>query len=210
MKQVKRRLLSVVMALAILCTLVPSALAYTGGSLSLQVGGSATLSIVDSSAGGWGSPLMYAEWGSSGAVTVNPINNGGSAVVTGTAVGTGSVVVKAYYYLYGEQTYSWTVTVSGTAYPGGGTGGMYYTSLSQGSMYLQVGGSGSLTVTPNSSLYTISNVQWSSSNPSVVSVTSNGYDLRTATVSAYGNGSAQITAEVREYYGNSPGTSLKE
>ena len=62
MKQVKRRLLSVVMALAILCTLVPSALAYTGGSLSLQVGGSATLSIVDSSAGGWGSPLMYAEW----------------------------------------------------------------------------------------------------------------------------------------------------
>lgn len=200
MKQVKRRLLSVVMALAILCTLVPSALAYNGGSLSLQVGGSATLSIVDSSAGGWGSPLMYAEWSSSGAVTVNPINNGGSAVVTGTAVGTGSVVVKAYYSLYGEQTYSWTVTVSGTAYPGGGTG-MYYTSLSQGSMYLQVGGSNSLTVTPNSSLYTISNVQWSSSNPSVVSVTSNGYDLRTATVSAYGNGSAQITAVVTGYYG---------
>lgn len=210
MKQVKRRLLSVVMALAILCTLVPSALAYTGGSLSLQVGGSATLSIVDSSAGGWGSPLMYAEWSSSGAVTVNPINNGGSAVVTGTAVGTGSVVVKAYYYLYGEQTYSWTVTVSGTAYPGGGTGGMYYTSLSQGSMYLQVGGSGSLTVTPNSSLYTISNVQWSSSNPSVVSVTSNGYDLRTATVSAYGNGSAQITAEVRGYYGNNQWQTFKE
>ncbi len=209
MKQVKRRLLSVVMALAILCTLVPSALAYNGGSLSLQVGGSATLSIVDSSAGGWGSPLMYAEWSSSGAVTVNPINNGGSAVVTGTAVGTGSVVVKAYYYLYGEQTYSWTVTVSGTAYPGGGTG-MYYTSLSQGSMYLQVGGSNSLTVTPNSSLYTISNVQWSSSNPSVVSVTSNGYDLRTATVSAYGNGSAQITAEVRGYYGNNQWQTFKE
>lgn len=209
MKQVKRRLLSVVMALAILCTLVPSALAYNGGSLSLQVGGSATLSIVDSSAGGWGSPLIYAEWSSSGAVTVNPINNGGSAVVTGTAVGTGSVVVKAYYYLYGEQTYSWTVTVSGTAYPGGGTG-MYYTSLSQGSMYLQVGGSNSLTVTPNSSLYTISNVQWSSSNPSVVSVTSNGYDLRTATVSAYGNGSAQITAEVRGYYGNNQWQTFKE
>ena len=143
--------------------------------------------------GGVMDPFVSANWSSSGPVTVSPAFDGRSATVTGTAVGTGTVQVTAQYILYPTQTYTWTVNVTGTGYPGGGTG-MYYTSLSQGNMYLQVGGSNSLTVTPNSSLYTISNVQWSSSNPSVVSVTSNGYDLRTATVSAYGNGSAQITA----------------
>lgn len=212
MKQVKRRLLSVVMALAILCTLVPSALAYntwedqwnsSQGSITIGLGmaGATTLSIPGvGGGGGVMDPFVSANWSSSGPVTVSPAFDGRSATVTGTAVGTGTVQVTAQYILYPTQTYTWTVNVTGTGYPGGGTG-MYYTSLSQGSMYLQVGGSNSLTVTPNSSLYTISNVQWSSSNPSVVSVTSNGYDLRTATVSAYGNGSAQITAVVTGYYG---------
>lgn len=220
MKQVKRRLLSVVMALAILCTLVPSALAYntwedqwnsSQGSITIGLGmaGATTLSIPGVGGGGVMDPFVSANWSSSGHVTVSPAFDGRSATVTGTAVGTGTVQVTAYYILYGTQTYTWTVNVTGGGYPGGGTG-MYYTSLSQGSMYLQVGGSNSLTVTPNSSLYTISNVQWSSSNPSVVSVTSNGYDLRTATVSAYGNGSAQITAEVRGYYGNNQWQTFKE
>lgn len=210
MKQVKRRLLSVVMALAILCTLVPSALAYNTwegqnnqGSITIGLGttGATTLSVPGSgSGGGMVDPFRSASWSASGPVTVSPSFDGRSATVTGTAVGTGTVQVTAQYILYPTQTYTWTVNVIGTGYPGGGTG-MYYTSLSQGNMYLQVGGSNSLTVTPNSSLYTISNVQWSSSNPSVVSVTSNGYDLRTATVSAYGNGSAQITAVVTGYYG---------
>ena len=212
MKQVKRRLLSVVMALAILCTLVPSALAYntwedqwnsSQGSITIGLGmaGATTLSIPGvGGGGGVMDPFVSANWSSSGPVTVSPAFDGRSATVTGTAVGTGTVQVTAQYILYPTQTYTWTVNVTGTGYPGGGTG-MYYTSLSQGSMYLHVGGSNSLTVTPNSSLYTISNVQWSSSNPSVVSVTSNGYDLRTATVSAYGNGSAQITAVVTGYYG---------
>lgn len=212
MKQVKRRLLSVVMALAILCTLVPSALAYntwedqwnrSQGSITIGLGttGATTLSVPGvGSGGGMVDPFRSASWSASGPVTVSPAFDGRSATVTGTAVGTGTVQVTAQYILYPTQTYTWTVNVTGTGYPGGGTG-MYYTSLSQGNMYLQVGGSNSLTVTPNSSLYTISNVQWSSSNPSVVSVTSNGYDLRTATVSAYGNGSAQITAVVTGYYG---------
>ena len=212
MKQVKRRLLSVVMALAILCTLVPSALAYntwegqnsqSQGSITIGLGtaGATTLSVPGSgSGGGMLDPLRSASWGASGPVTVSPAYDGRSATVTGTAVGTATVQVTAEYFLYPTQTYTWTVNVTGSGYPGGGTG-MYYTSLSQGNMYLQVGGSNSLTVTPNSSFYTISNVQWSSSNPSVVRVTSNGYDLRTATVSAYGNGSAQITAVVTGYYG---------
>ncbi len=212
MKQVKRRLLSVVMALAILCTLVPSALAYntwedqnsqSQGSITIALGtvGGTTLSVPGvGTGGGVVDPFQYATWSSSGPVTVVPSTDGRTAQVMGTAVGTGTVQVTAYYILYGTQTYTWTVNVTGGGYPGGGTG-MYYTSLSQGSMYLQAGGSGSLTVTPNSSLYTISSVQWSSSNPSAVNVSPSLYDTRTATVTAYGNGSAQITAVVSGYYG---------
>lgn len=212
MKQVKRRLLSVVMALAILCTLVPSALAYSwNNTVTLQPGGTTTLS-VDTGTGGF-AQVQSVSWSSNSFyVTVQNTNSTTATVsaLSSTPSGTTATITATIYY-YGwnvdsnpyqqllVQQQTWTVSVSGTSYPGGGTG-MYYTSLSQGSMYLQVGGSGSLTVTPNSSLYTISSVQWSSSNPSV-SVTSNGYDLRTATVTAYGNGSAQITAVVSGYYG---------
>lgn len=212
MKQVKRRLLSVVMALAILCTLVPAALAYNTwesqnnqGSITIGLGttGATTLSVPGSgSGGGMVDPFQSASWSSSGPVTVSPAYDGRSATVTGTAVGTGTVQVIVQYFLYPTQTYTWTVNVTGTGYPGGGTGSMYYTSLSQGSMYLQVGGGSSLTVSPNSSLYTITSVQWNSNNPSVVSVTPNAYDLRTASVAAYGNGTAQITAVVTGYYGS--------
>lgn len=214
MKQVKRRLLSVVMALAILCTLVPSALAYSwNNTVTLQPGGTTTLS-VDTGTGGF-AQVQSVSWSSNSFyVTVQNTNSTTATVsaLSSTPSGTTATITATIYY-YGwnvdsnpyqqllVQQQTWTVNVTGTGYPGGGTG-MYYTSLSQGNMYLQVGGSNSLTVTPNSSLYTISNVQWSSSNPSVVSVTSNGYDLRTATVSAYGNGSAQITAVVSGYYGN--------
>lgn len=214
MKQVKRRLLSVVMALAILCTLVPSALAYSwSNTVSLQPGGSATLS-VDTGTGGF-AQVERVDWSSdSYYVTLQNVNGTTNTVYAayGTPSGTTATVTATVYY-YGWnlpgnpypgamiQQQTWTVSVTGTGYPGGGTG-MYYTSLSQGNMYLQVGGGSSLTVTPNSSLYTISKVQWSSNNPSVVSVTPNSYDPRTASVAAYGNGTAQITAVVSGYYGS--------
>lgn len=198
MKQVKRRLLSAVMALAILCTLVPAALAFNGGSLSLQVGGSTTLSLVDSSAGAWGSPLVGASWSATGAVTVTPLNNGGSAVVTGTSVGSGKVVATAYFYLYGEQTYTWDVTVSGTAYPGGGGGTTvgYHTNLSQGTMTLNVSGSSYLTVSAMNSYYQIQNITWSSSNSSVAGVATYSGGTNSAYVTGYANGTATIYATV--------------
>ena len=209
MKQVKRRLLSVVMALAILCTLVPSALAYntwedqwnrSQGSITIGLGttGATTLSVPGvGSGGGMVDPFRSASWSASGPVTVSPSFDGRSATVTGTAVGTATVQVTAEYFLYPTQTYTWTVSVTGTGYPGGGgsaTG--YHTSLSQGSMALTINGNSYLSVSAMSTYYQIQNVTWSSSNTAVANVTPYSSGTNSAYVTGYTNGTATIYATV--------------
>lgn len=209
MKQVKRRLLSVVMALAILCTLVPSALAYntwedqwnrSQGSITIGLGttGATTLSVPGvGSGGGMVDPFRSASWSASGPVTVSPSFDGRSATVTGTAVGTATVQVTAEYFLYQTQTYTWTVSVTGTGYPGGGgsaTG--YHTSLSQGSMALTINGNSYLSVSAMSTYYQIQNVTWSSSNTAVANVTPYSSGTNSAYVTGYTNGTATIYATV--------------
>ena len=206
MKQVKRRLLSVVMALAILCTLVPSALAYNTwegqnnqGSITIGLGttGATTLSVPGSgSGGGMVDPFRSASWSASGPVTVSPSFDGRSATVTGTAVGTATVQVTAQYILYPTQTYTWTVNVIGTGYPGGGTTTGYRTNLSQGTMALSVNGGGYLSVTPMSTYYQIQNVTWSSSNTAVANVVAYASGTNSAYVTGSANGTATIYATV--------------
>ena len=210
MKQVKRRLLSVVMALAILCTLVPSALAYSwSNTVSLQPGGSATLS-VDTGTGGF-AQVERVDWSSdSYYVTLQNVNGTTNTVYAayGTPSGTTATVTATVYY-YGWnlpgnpypgamiQQQTWTVSVTGTGYPGGGgsaTG--YHTSLSQGSMALTINGNIYLSVSTMSTYYQIQNVTWSSSNTAVANVTPYSSGTNSAYVTGYTNGTATIYATV--------------
>lgn len=210
MKQVKRRLLSVVMALAILCTLVPSALAYSwSNTVSLQPGGSATLS-VDTGTGGF-AQVERVDWSSdSYYVTLQNVNGTTNTVYAayGTPSGTTATVTATVYY-YGWnlpgnpypgamiQQQTWTVSVTGTGYPGGGgsaTG--YHTSLSQGSMALTINGNSYLSVSTMSTYYQIQNVTWSSSNTAVANVTPYSSGTNSAYVTGYTNGTATIYATV--------------
>ena len=210
MKQVKRRLLSVVMALAILCTLVPSALAYSwSNTVSLQPGGSATLS-VDTGTGGF-AQVERVDWSSdSYYVTLQNVNGTTNTVYAayGTPSGTTATVTATVYY-YGWnlpgnpypgamiQQQTWTVSVTGTGYPGGGgsaTG--YHTSLSQGSMALTINGNSYLSVSAMSTYYQIQNVTWSSSNTAVANVTPYSSGTNSAYVTGYTNGTATIYATV--------------
>lgn len=207
MKQVKRRLLSVVMALAILCTLVPSALAYTGYGSYLAVGQSTTVTgpFADNvSTGFFPLPLSRVNWQSS-APSIASVQSTGTktAIVTGISVGTATITgVPVYNFLGTEQefpseSYSFTVTVSGTGYPGGGgsaTG--YHTSLSQGSMALTINGNSYLSVSAMSTYYQIQNVTWSSSNTAVANVTPYSSGTNSAYVTGYTNGTATIYATV--------------
>ncbi len=210
MKQVKRRLLSVVMALAILCTLVPSALAYSwSNTVSLQPGGSATLS-VDTGTGDF-AQVERVDWSSdSYYVTLQNVNGTTNTVYAayGTPSGTTATVTATVYY-YGWnlpgnpypgamiQQQTWTVSVTGTGYPGGGgsaTG--YHTSLSQGSMALTINGNSYLSVSTMSTYYQIQNVTWSSSNTAVANVTPYSSGTNSAYVTGYTNGTATIYATV--------------
>lgn len=207
MKQVKRRLLSVVMALAILCTLVPSALAYTGYGSYLAVGQSTTVTgpFADNvSTGFFPLPLSRVNWQSS-APSIASVQSTGTktAIVTGISVGTATITGVPVYNFWGteqefpSESYSFTVTVSGTGYPGGGgsaTG--YHTSLSQGSMALTINGNSYLSVSAMSTYYQIQNVTWSSSNTAVANVTPYSSGTNSAYVTGYTNGTATIYATV--------------
>lgn len=226
MKQAKRRLLSVVMALAILCSLVPAALAYGNqGNLYLYPGQRTEVIAplrADLSDGFQPLPLQYVEWqSSSGAVSVQATNyNGTTAAFVGNYAGTAEITATGHYWnkndTYLGESYkdsvTWTVTVGGSSYPGGST----YSAISQNSMNMKVGENAGLSVSINSSMvpfgYKVQNVRWSSSNPAVVSVANvnstynsvsalqNGYTTITATVDIYNAQNWYVTTETLSCY----------
>ena len=175
MKQAKRRLLSVVMALAILCSLVPAALAYGNqGNLYLYPGQrTEVIAPLDSnlSSGYEPLPLRYVEWqSSSGAVSVQAKNyNGTAADFIGNYAGTAEITATGHYWNANEDYFdnprvytdsvTWTVTVGGSSYPGGST----YSAISQNSMNMKVGENAGLSVSINSSMvpfgYKVQNVR---------------------------------------------------
>ena len=212
MKQAKRRLLSVVMALAILCSLVPSALAYTASTpISMSAGQTTTLTapFADSIGSLYG--LKRIDWNcNSGAVTLSASSGTANktAYLTANYAGTATITATAWYYdgVLGTgyappEEMSWTVTVSGSYYPGGNTG--YYATISQSNLYLSAGGSSTLTVSSNTNIpnyynYSLQNFRWNSSNTAAVSVSGSG---NTATVTALQNTGAVITVSVDVYQG---------
>lgn len=222
MKTIKRRLLSVLMVMAIVCTLIPTALA-AGGSMSLGLGQSATLTAEFSEGGffpGGGSlgfgiaGFAYTSWSVSGNATLSGQTTGSnaSAVVTaGTVPGTATVTATAYYYVYNGSTggsswnpgnnvvaldsRQWTITI------GGGSVSSYAT-ISQSSLSLAQGASSGLTITPATGGYTLQNVTWGSTNPTIATV--NGSGNYGATVNAVAQGNTSIYANFEVLYNGYP------
>ena len=219
MKTIKRRLLSVLMVMAIVCTLIPTALA-AGGSLSLGLGQNATLTAEFSeyaSASGNG-PLgigiigifHHVEWSVSGYATLSNQNTSRSASTTVTAgmvPGTATVTATPYYtVVFGNgtiggsvnnsnmlpgQSQQWTITI------GGGSVSSYAT-ISQSSLSLAQGGTGSLTVNAANG-YELRNISWGTTNSSVVDA---GGSSNTTTLTAGTTGSAFVYANFDVYYNN--------
>lgn len=225
MKQTKRRLLSVVMALAILCTLVPSALAYGwqdyySQSVSVASGSSTSVTAqFPNRVNIAGYDMQYygtTSWTSSSSSVKVEQAGGNSANATisvdpGTPAGTTAVVTATAYYFeiysggQGGSTLNYTFNVTVTGGTGGSTTG-YYTTISPSTMALNVGGSNSLSVSAIGGYYNIKNVTWSSSNPGIANVVGN---MTSATVNGVSTGMATIQAYVtvqdpynyyREYY----------
>ena len=223
MKTIKRRLLSVLMVMAIVCTLIPTALA-AGGSLSLGLGQNATLTAEFSEGGlvpGGGyigiglARFAYATWSVSGNATLsnqNTTSNNSSVTVTaGMVPGTATVTATAYYYyVYNGSTggsswnpgnnvvaldsRQWTITI------GGGVSGSYAT-ISQSSMTLAQGASDTVAITPVTG-YTLQNVTWGSTNPTIATV--NGSGNYGATVNAVAQGNTSIYANFEVLYSGYP------
>lgn len=195
MKTIKRRLLSVLMVMAIVCTLIPTALA--AGALYIAPGGSQT---VTTNVGGafpqsflttWSSSnsslVSVSGWGNQATISVSP-NAPAGTVATITAKG----VSYSTNPWYDVPTETWTVYVSGNVSSGQNAG------ISASSLTLSTGtsnNSGSLYVYPGN-YSTIYSVSWQSSNPYVAYVYGSG---QSATVYAADSGSANIVATVSGY-----------
>ena len=210
MKQAKRRLLSVVMALAIRCTLVPAALAYSSNyysqSVSVASGGSTNVIAQFPNRVPMGGFVMVfhsvAGWRSSNPsikVSPDPANPTMATISAdpGTLAGTTAVVTATAGYYdaykgYASQSLDYTFNVTVTGGTGGSTSG-YFTTISPSTLALSVGGSGNISVSPLTSEYGIQSVSWNSSNPSVAVVSGNG---SSAAVTGMANGTATIQAAV--------------
>jgi len=223
MKHTRKKLMSLLMALAIVCSMVPAAMASTTADtyVGVAVNGSTPLyanleQTILTNAGY--ATLSYIEW-SGGGNGISVSGNGYSATVTADATaqaGTScTVTATGYYQLAGGSGYPgypgypgyqgiagtrgqrFYVTVGGTSYGStGSVGSGGYVSLS-GSSTLAVGTSGTFSVTAGSGC-TIQSVSWASSNPAVAAVSS--YPYSSATVSALTPGVTTITATVSGYH----------
>lgn len=220
MKNMKRRLMSVVLALVLVCSMVPTGM-MAWGYLDMAPGSSKSVtanfsgyaykdatwrsdnsyvSVSGSTSGGFDP----GDWGDSGSwypggwypEKVSP--SGTISVSPNAPDGTvANITVGAWvtdYSITGAQWMedSWTVRVVN-----GATGN--YVQISNTSLNMNVGGFGAnLTVSPIG-FYgaSISSVSWTSSNSGVARVTSDSWDGTSATVTAVSSGKATITAYVR-------------
>lgn len=215
MKNMKRRLMSVVLALVLVCSMIPAAMAY--GYLDMAPGGSQTVKAGFSSNYFWNADWqsnnehVHVSGPSSCGITPEDLENGyfpgtwwnptapiGTIVVdsdapagTTATISVGAMVSQTPYGPKWE-TDSWTVRVMG-----GAAGN--YVQISDSSLSMNVGDFGkTLTVSPIS-FYgaSIDSVSWSSSNSSVAKVSSDFWNSTSATVTAVSGGKATITAYVQ-------------
>lgn len=219
MKNMKRRLMSVVLALVLVCSMVPTGM-MAWGYLDMAPGSSKSVTANFSGYAykdaTWNSDNAYVsvsgspsggfdpgDWGDSGSwypgwypEKVSP--SGTISVSPNAPDGTvANITVGAWvtdYSITGAQWRedSWTVRVVN-----GATGN--YVQISNTSLSMNVGDFGkTLTVSPIS-FYgaSITSVSWTSSNSGVASVSSNSWNDTSATVTAVSGGKATITAYVQ-------------
>ena len=214
MKNMKRRLMSVVLALVLVCSMIPAAMAY--GYLDMAPGGSQTVKAGFSSNYFWNADWqsnnehVHVSGPSSCGITPEDLENGyfpgtwwnptapiGTIVVdsdapagTTATISVGAMVSQTPYGPKWE-TDSWTVRVMG-----GAAGN--YVQISDSSLSMNVGDSGkSLYINPVSYNTSISSVTWSSDNPGIANVSYNSWNDTSATVTAVSSGRATITAYVQ-------------
>ncbi len=222
MKNMKRRLMSVVLALVLVCSMIPTGMmAWGGTSLTMAPGSSKSVTadniktiaywdaywytdspyvqvygaseggitqgnLPDNPGSGWfpdDSPLVSP----TGTIYVDPNAPAGTRATVSV-----TVMVSNFPYQSSKETASWDVYVTG-----GATGN--YVQISSSSLNMNVGDAGrDLRVTPIS-LYgaRITSVSWTSSNPSVASVSDDWWNSTSATVTAVSSGKATITAYVQ-------------
>lgn len=215
MKNMKRRLMSAVLALVLVCSMIPAAMAY--GYLDMAPGGSQTVKAGFSSNYFWNADWqsnnehVHVSGPSSCGITPEDLENGyfpgtwwnptapiGTIVVdsdapagTTATISVGAMVSQTPYGPKWE-TDSWTVRVMG-----GAAGN--YVQISDSSLSMNVGDGGKLLTVSPISLYgaRITSVSWTSSNPSVASVSDDWWNSTSATVTAVSSGKATITAYVQ-------------
>lgn len=200
MKNMKRRLMAVVLALVLVCSMVPAGMmAWGGTSLTMAPGTSQTVSVDQ--------PGLYQKvtWSSNNSyvsVTDNNVFSAPSATVyvkPGTPDGQTATIsfdAELVNFVPGVGIkpvhQDWTVYVTG-----GATGS--YVQISDSSLSMNVGDGGKLLTVSPISLYgaRITSVSWTSSNPSVASVSDDWWNSTSATVTAVSSGKATITAYVQ-------------
>ncbi len=219
MKNMKRRLMSVVLALVLVCSMVPTGM-MAWGYLDMAPGSSKSVTANFSGYAykdaTWNSDNAYVsvsgspsggfdpgDWGDSGSWYPGwypeKVSPSGTIFVSPNAPdGTvANITVRAFvtnYEMGGGRWMedSWTVRIVN-----GATGN--YVQISNTSMSMNVGDFGkTLTVSPIS-FYgaSIDSVSWSSSNSSVAKVSSDFWNSTSATVTAVSGGKATITAYVQ-------------
>lgn len=218
MKNMKRRLMSVVLALVLVCSMIPTGM-MAWGYLDMAPGSNksvtanfsgyaykdatwnsdnAYVSVTGSTSGGF-DPDDSGSWYPGGGWYPEKVSPSGTISVSPNAPdGTvANITVGAWvtdYSITGAQWRedSWTVRVVN-----GATGN--YVQISNTSLSMNVGDFGkTLTVSPIG-FYgaSITSVSWTSSNSGVASVSSNSWNDTSATVTAVSGGKATITAYVR-------------
>ena len=218
MKNMKRRLMSVVLALVLVCSMIPTGMmAWGGTSLTMAPGSSKSVTADNiKTIAYWDaywytdSPYVHAYGASEGGIkqgeipddptvgwfpAVSPsgtITVDANAPAGTTATVTVSATISNAPYTPTKESYSWTVYVTG-----GATGN--YVQISDSSLNMNVGDGGKLlTVTPIGFYdVKIDSVSWTSSNPSVASVSDDWWNSTSATVTAVSSGKATITAYVQ-------------
>ena len=198
MKNMKRRLMSVVLALVLVCSMIPTGMmAWGGTSLTMAPGTSQTVSVDQ--------PGLYQKvtWSSNNSyvsVTDNNVFSAPSATVyvkPGTPDGqTATISFDAELVNFVPGVVIKPVHQDWTVYVTGGATGSYV-QISDSSLSMNVGDFGdTLTVTPLSYYgASIDSVIWSSDNDNVASVSP--WSDTSARVTAVSSGRATITAYVR-------------
>lgn len=219
MKNMKRRLMSVVLALVLVCSMVPTGM-MAWGYLDMAPGSSKSVTANFSGYAykdaTWNSDNAYVsvsgspsggfdpgDWGDSGSwypgwypEKVSP--SGTISVSPNAPDGTvANITVRAWVTNYNWSGAEWMEDSWTVRVVNGATG--KYVQISNTSMSMNVGDFGkTLTVSPIS-FYgaSIDSVSWSSNNSSVAKVSSDFWNSTSATVTAVSGGKATITAYVR-------------